>query len=199
MLKLVVPKSSYSTTFPFTGVHKTPSVLSFSGSPTKNVTKVLRLWLQNPFSRSYTQPKCTRPMLAALTGSVAKVIGNAQRLELCGRGLNSILATSTSAPEVCLCRPGAWGRVRKCSPGGGFAGKLLRLGHFLFPSNNRKSAELGYSWLVSAAPFLLYLLPSPPSSFPVSLPSHPWDPWWSVRVWERESPPQPPPGAHGCS
>lgn len=35
------------------------------------------------------------------------------------------------------------------------------------------SAELGVgSWLLPAAPSLLYLLPSPPSPFPPSLPSH---------------------------
>lgn len=91
-----------------------------------------------------------------------------------GGARGAFVATSCLAPEVCLCRPGAWRRVRKCSPGGGFAGKLLRLEHFLFPSNNRKCPRSwGYSWLVSAAPFLLYLLPSPASPFPLPLPSPP--------------------------
>lgn len=69
-------------------------------------------------------------------------------------------------------------------------GKLLHIGHFLFLSNNRKcspSRGLDY-WLVRAVSSARSLFPSCPffSRFPS--PCTFWEPWLSVRVWERESP-----------
>lgn len=74
----------------------------------QSVTKVLRLWLQNPFSLFYTQPMCTRSILAALAGSVARVSGKRRSALTCVGGVRAtFLATSHLAPEVCLRRTGA--------------------------------------------------------------------------------------------
>lgn len=143
-------------------------------------------------------PLCCRPLPRNHLRSSCRKCGwrwcdATYRVDPPGRGRNRAAAPSPATPEGCLwsrCLGGGAGSALEAEVSRGtFCGQdtscfLVTIGSVRGAGVDRGAGQL------RPLPLLL--------SFCPSLPASP-EPWRGARAWEREGPPQPSPGARGCS